>query len=131
MAENYRRRLPSKDVLFINVRDSVKKVIMKINQCDAILSSSLHGLIIADAYGIPNIRIVSRITMPTPFYDYKFKDYYTSLGIDEEPIEIDGNESLEELLSRPTIKPQDKISELIDGLDKAMQNVAQNFTDKN
>ena len=32
-------------------------VINKISSCRVVLSSSLHGLIVADSYGIPNMRI--------------------------------------------------------------------------
>ena len=59
----------SNDTLFINVLKDPKDVITNIRKCDAIASSSLHGLIIADSYGIPNIRFVDRNTMPTTFYD--------------------------------------------------------------
>lgn len=43
----------SNDTLFINVLKDPKDVITNIRKCDAIASSSLHGLIIADSYGIP------------------------------------------------------------------------------
>lgn len=38
---------------FINVLDAPEKVIREISSCRHILSSSLHGLIVADAFGIP------------------------------------------------------------------------------
>jgi hypothetical protein len=43
-------------------------------QCDTVLSSSLHGLILAEALGIPSKRL--RLTkMPG---DFKFDDFYAS-----------------------------------------------------
>ena len=46
--------------------------------CDKILSSSLHGIIIADAYKIPNVWIC--ITHKEhPDNNFKFKDYYLSV----------------------------------------------------
>jgi hypothetical protein len=41
------------DVPFINVFDSPEQFIGRLTQCQTIISSSLHGLILADAYQIP------------------------------------------------------------------------------
>jgi len=51
------------------------KVIDYIYSCDLILSSSLHGLILADAYKIPNIWLDE---FPLDEGHFKFKDYFAS-----------------------------------------------------
>lgn len=38
----------------LNISDSIEEVITKISKSTSVLSSSLHGLIMADAFGIPN-----------------------------------------------------------------------------
>ncbi len=43
---------------FINVKDDPIAVLTEIAQCRCILSSSLHGLIAADSFHIPNLHIV-------------------------------------------------------------------------
>lgn len=49
----------------------------EINSVSKILSSSLHGLILADAYGVPNARI--NITNRLVGGHFKFIDYYMSV----------------------------------------------------
>ncbi|CAM3209094.1 polysaccharide pyruvyl transferase family protein [Vibrio rarus] len=60
----------------ISVRQSPKSFIDELMECDHILSSSMHGLILADSYGIKNKRIIlsDKITGG----DYKFIDYYST-----------------------------------------------------
>ena len=84
----------------INVRRDPKDVINEITACNYIVSSSLHGLIIADAYGIPNIRIVIKETMPSEFYDYKFDDYYSIFNYRHVPIEITDSTDPSVLISK-------------------------------
>ena len=58
---------------FINVKDDPIAVLTEIAQCRCILSSSLHGLIAADSFHIPNLHIVFS---DRPLGDgYKFDDY--------------------------------------------------------
>jgi pyruvyltransferase len=65
------------DVKYINVFDNVEKVIDDICSCQAILSSSLHGLIVADAYGIPSEWLV--ISNQIQGDGTKYYDYYLSI----------------------------------------------------
>lgn len=53
-------------------------VAQQIASCKCVLSSSLHGLIFADSYGVPNIHIT--LSDKVTGGSYKFIDYYT--GID-------------------------------------------------
>lgn len=43
-----------KDVNIINLNDPIEDVIKNVLACEYIISGSLHGLIVSDAYGIPN-----------------------------------------------------------------------------
>ena len=64
---------------FIDVRQDPAIVIAKIAECDYIISSSLHGLIIADSFCIPNIHIV--VTDKLSGDGFKFDDYYSAYGL--------------------------------------------------
>ena len=70
-----------------------KNIIDQINQCEFVISSSLHGLIFADAYHIPNIWI----TLSNNLLGGKFKflDYFSSVERTEiEPFDYTGNQEI-------------------------------------
>lgn len=56
-----------------------KKWIDELCSCSIIISSSLHGLIIAEAYGIPTVW--AKFSNSIDGGDFKFRDYYASIGI--------------------------------------------------
>lgn len=63
-------------ISFKNYKDW-RSLIDEINSCEYILSSSLHGLIISDAYGIPNIWI--KISENLTGGNFKFLDYFSGV----------------------------------------------------
>lgn len=63
--------------------------IRQLTQCDFILSSSLHGLIAADSFNIPNCWI--ELSNKVRGNGFKFHDYYTAFGI-ESPNKLTPNE---------------------------------------
>lgn len=58
----------------------VEKVITEITSCKKVLSTSLHGLIVSHAYGIPALWIRNKKLHNSNF---KFFDYFSSVGIEE------------------------------------------------
>lgn len=74
------------DVLIIRIGqykswlDFVDEVCM----CETIISSSLHGLIVSEAYKIPNVWTVIDGDNPIDFF--KYHDFFLSLGHDREPM---------------------------------------------
>ncbi len=71
------------DIPVIDVRMAWQKTIDYITSCDVIVSSSLHGIIIAEAYGIPAVWV--RISGRVIGGSFKFDDYYLSTG--RKPVE--------------------------------------------
>lgn len=67
---------------FIDVQDETNQVLKEISMCEYIISTGLHGLIIADSYGIPNCwcEISDKILGNR----FKFHDYFSSFGTDRE-----------------------------------------------
>lgn len=64
--------------LFIDVLQPVEKVIQDILSCEVTLSSSLHGLIISHAYGIPSLWVGCDLIAGDGM---KYHDYFSSVGI--------------------------------------------------
>jgi pyruvyltransferase len=67
----------------IDVQTPVETFVDRLASCEAVASSSLHGVIISHAYGIPAVWIKFR-DLPSGD-DSKFHDYFLSIG--EEPPE--------------------------------------------
>jgi pyruvyltransferase len=76
-------RIDDPAIATIDVRSDWRTVVEQIVGCRAILSSSLHGLIVAEAYGVPAIWIA--ITDRGIGGGFKFRDYY--LSTEREPPE--------------------------------------------
>lgn len=57
--------------------DAWTDVVDQLVSCRLVVSSSLHGLICADAYNVPNVWLNEH---PLPEGDFKFRDYFASQG---------------------------------------------------
>lgn len=93
----FAKLISSGEVLDINVKGEVNNVIDQINSCERIASSSLHGLILADAYNIPSTWI--KITDKVIGNGFKFRDYFASVGRDIlQPLVITEGVGIKEIL---------------------------------
>lgn len=64
----------------INVFNPIEQVIEEINSCKFIVSSSLHGIVVAHAYGIPAVWVKMSDSLGGD--GTKFRDYFASVGMD-------------------------------------------------
>lgn len=78
------RQIPGVEV--IDVTSPVESVISGIAGCGLIISSSLHGLVVAESYGVPSVWC--RLGEGVIGGDYKFRDYYSAFGVDAMPADI-------------------------------------------
>ena len=68
----------SKDTKVIDVFSNPFKVIDDMNRCEVIISTSMHGVIVAESYGIPAVWLqVSNRILGCQF---KFNDYFSGSG---------------------------------------------------
>lgn len=85
------------DILIIDIEGGIHKVVDQICSCQKIASSSLHGIIAADAYGVPStwIKLSDNVTGG----GFKFFDYFESVGrTDEEALVIQKDSSVDDIL---------------------------------
>lgn len=78
--ENKIKSLDNEIVKVISPKDSWEKFINDICSCEIIISSSLHGVIISEAYGIPVVPMYDRVFPNNS--SFKYYDYYHSTNRD-------------------------------------------------
>lgn len=89
----------------LSVHDEIETFCDKVLACKNIVSSSLHGLIVADAYHIPSAWVTFGGELLGG--DFKFKDYFGSLQDKQKPLrtEINTAACINELNLRYPSKP--------------------------
>lgn len=81
------RRIPHSTI--VDLKADPMAVYRKIAECECVISSSLHGLIIADSFHIPNLHV--SVNNDLRGDGFKFFDYYSGYGIQHEPFEASEN----------------------------------------
>lgn len=76
--EDVTKLIAAGDVSVIDPRGSWNKVVAEIARCEFVISSSLHGLVVADAFDIPSIYV--RLSDHEGLL--KYEDYYAGTGRD-------------------------------------------------
>lgn len=106
--------LHRKDLSVINVQQQPMQVFREIDRCRCVISSSLHGLIVADSLGIPNAWLVASGLKGGRF---KYDDYYSALDVPAgEPVTLSGSETIEQLTVLATDKPAERITQIKNSL---------------
>lgn len=78
-----------KNSVVIDVTGGVMETLAQIASCETIISSSLHGLILADSFHIPNMHI--KLSNRLAGDGFKFDDYYSAYGLRDKVIEVDSD----------------------------------------
>ena len=114
------KNIGANKVKIIDVKKNPNIVINNIAECSHILSSSLHGIIVADSYKIPScwIRLSDNVTGN----GFKFIDYNSAFNLQQDSFNITGQENLNDLISRTNLKPDNIINDLINKLDYTFKN---------
>jgi pyruvyltransferase len=74
--EKLRNTFDKYEVRFLSVHRPPYEIALEMQQCVLVISSSLHGLIFADAFQIPSVWLHSNDTSQRP---HKFIDYFSSI----------------------------------------------------
>jgi pyruvyltransferase len=73
------KRLEREGAVVIDPGLSPEEYVARLTSCEQVLSSSLHGLILAHAYGVPCAWV--RLSGKVYGGGFKFFDYYSSVGV--------------------------------------------------
>lgn len=91
----------------ISLNNNIEPVVNQVLSCEVTISSSLHGLIVSHAYGVPSVWM-RPATGRLVGDDTKFIDYFLSVGLDVRPsdalivTELQSAQDIQRLASLPT-----------------------------
>lgn len=77
------KKIKVKDSVILDICSAPSEFTKQLAECEAVISSAMHGLIASDSLGIPNIRMI--LSDKIVGGDYKFNDYYSAFGIQNHP----------------------------------------------
>lgn len=87
------------DVTFIDVTRHPVSVCRQLSRCDHVISTSLHGVIVADAYGIPAAwATLSHLEGG----EFKFRDHDAAMRLASRRIDLQGSETVADLTQQTT-----------------------------
>lgn len=76
------------DVMLVDIQSSIEAVIDELARADVVASSSLHGVVVAHAYGVPAVWVT--FGEPRRADAAKFEDHFLSVGMTPpRPLRID------------------------------------------
>lgn len=89
----------SSEITLIDVREGVRPVLDRIAECEYLVGSALHPLVVADALEIPNAW--TELSGLLPGGHFKYRDYYSVFGLrDVRPLELAATDGLDSILPR-------------------------------
>lgn len=108
-----------RDVVVINTAGRPGRVIDKISRCSTILSTSLHGLIVADSYSIP--ALWTQLKPDLYGADFKFLDYESVVTPDRSRrFEWDQDATLSRILGCATLADESCVAQSMISLEEAL-----------
>jgi len=109
-------RVSDSSVLFIDVQDpDWRATLDRVVSCDVLVTSSLHGIIVADAYGVPVVWV--QPTNAIKGGQFKFRDYFE--GTDREGHLSNWKHGLAKLVDEAEASPTLDLSGLLRPQDSA------------
>lgn len=91
------------DVKIIDVFSDIETFVKDIKSCEFTVSSSLHGVILSHAYGIPSAWV--KLSEDLAGGGFKFQDYFRSLNLEKTFVNIEQVSTLNDWESQ-TFKPE-------------------------
>ena len=105
----------------IEVQDSARSVINQVAQCELIVSSSLHGIIVSDALGIPNVWM--ELSDKVIGDGFKFWDYNSSINYEQAPLKVTSTSKFKDIELNISNKSSNLVSQKITELEIILKNV--------
>lgn len=103
--EEFYARYSNKNVLIINLKNSIEEVVKAIKSCECTISTSLHGLIVSHCYDVPSLWYEVKGSKKLSGDNIKFFDYFSSVNIKEYYPYVLENLNVEEIVEQVKTHP--------------------------